>query len=74
MDQLVRDAARKSLESYIFNMKSTVEGQEMNDKISAVEKQMVLDKCSKVVHWIDVNQVGNVWIPEMNRCAALKGH
>ena len=51
--------AKNSLESYAFNMKSTVEDERLKDKISAEDKQKVLDKCNEAVRWIDANQVGN---------------
>jgi L1 cell adhesion molecule like protein len=52
-----RISAKNSLESYAFNMKSTVEDEKLKDKISAEDKQKVLDKCNEVVRWIDSNQL-----------------
>jgi heat shock 70kDa protein 1/2/6/8 len=49
--------AKNSLESYAFNMKSTVEDDKLKDKISADDRQKVLEKCDEVIHWIDKNQV-----------------
>lgn len=49
--------AKNALESYAFGMKSTVEDDKLKDKISAEDKQTVLDKCSEVIRWIDSNQL-----------------
>ncbi|XP_015596244.1 heat shock 70 kDa protein cognate 4 [Cephus cinctus] len=50
-------AAKNSLESYCFNMKSTVEDEKLKDKISSSDKQTILDKCSETVKWLDANQL-----------------
>jgi heat shock protein 1/8 len=55
--QKERISAKNSLESYAFNMKSTMEDEKLKDKISAEDKQKVLDKCNEVVRWIDSNQL-----------------
>jgi len=52
-----RISAKNSLESYAFNMKSTMEDEKLKDKISAEDKQKVLDKCNDVVRWIDSNHL-----------------
>lgn len=49
--------AKNSLESYAFNMKSTVEDEKLKDKISEDDKKKILDKCNEVIRWIDGNQV-----------------
>lgn len=58
-DDVQRDkvAAKNGLESYAFNMKSTVEDEKLKDKISDEDKQKILDKCSEVISWLDRNQV-----------------
>jgi len=55
--QKERISAKNSLESYAFNMKATVEDEKLKDKISAEDKQKVLDKCNEVIRWIDANQL-----------------
>ena len=49
--------AKNGLESYAFNMKTTVEDEKLKDKISEADKKLVLDKCQEVIHWLDANQV-----------------
>lgn len=55
--QKERITAKNALESYCFNMKSTVEDEKMKDKISDAEKTQILDKCNETVKWLDSNQL-----------------
>ncbi|XP_067014227.1 heat shock 70 kDa protein cognate 4 isoform X1 [Anabrus simplex] len=50
-------AAKNALESYCFNMKSTVEDEKLKDKISDSDKNTILDKCNEVIRWLDANQL-----------------
>jgi len=52
-----RVSAKNSLESYCFNMKSTVEDDKVKDKIPEEDRKTVLDKCNDVVRWLDANQL-----------------
>ncbi len=58
-DDVQRDkvSAKNGLESYSFNMKSTVEDEKLKGKISDEDKQKILDKCNEVISWLDKNQV-----------------
>uniref|UniRef100_A0A8C5HKE0 Heat shock protein 70 n=1 Tax=Gouania willdenowi TaxID=441366 RepID=A0A8C5HKE0_GOUWI len=57
-DDVQRDkvSAKNGLESYAFNMKSTVEDEKLAGKISDEDKQKILDKCNEVISWLDKNQ------------------
>ncbi len=55
--QKERIQAKNGLESYAFNMKSTVEDEKLKDKISEDDKKTILDKCNEVIAWLDANQV-----------------
>ncbi|KZC13081.1 PREDICTED: heat shock 70 kDa protein cognate 4 [Dufourea novaeangliae] len=57
--QRERIAAKNALESYCFNMKSTMEDEKIKDKIDSSDKQKVLDKCNEVVSWLDANQLAD---------------
>lgn len=48
--------AKNALESYCFNMKSTVEDEKFKDKISDSDRKMIVDKCDEAVKWLDSNQ------------------
>jgi L1 cell adhesion molecule like protein len=50
-------AARNSLESYCFNMKSTMEDEKFKDKLPEADKNTILDKCNETINWLDVNQL-----------------
>ncbi|WP_192573132.1 Hsp70 family protein, partial [Candidatus Hodgkinia cicadicola] len=50
-------AAKNSLESYCFNMKSSMEDEKLKDKISKEDKETVMNKCNEVIRWLDSNQL-----------------
>jgi len=49
-------AAKNALESYCFNMKSTVEDEKFKDKISDADKKSIVEKCDEAIKWLDANQ------------------
>lgn len=63
-DEAQRDkiTAKNSLESLAFNMKSTVEDEKLQDKISPEDKKTIIDKCNEVIAWLDRNQVRYAFI------------
>merc|ERR1712018_437861 len=58
--QKERISAKNSLESYCFNMKSTMDDEKLKDKISEDEKRTILSKCDETVKWLDSNQLAEV--------------
>merc|ERR1712062_290744 len=54
--QKSRIEAKNGLESYVFNMKQSIEDEKVADKISEEDKKAVKDKCDETVAWIDANQ------------------
>merc|ERR1712121_75507 len=52
-----RISAKNALESYCFNMKSTVEDDKVKDKLSEDERKQIVDKCSDTISWLDSNQL-----------------
>nr|AAB18178.1 heat shock protein 70 [Botryllus schlosseri] len=50
-----RIQAKNSLESYIFNVKASVEDDKVSGKLSAQDKQTILDKCNESLSWLDNN-------------------
>nr|QIX11771.1 heat shock protein 70 [Liposcelis entomophila]QSV39855.1 heat shock protein 70 cognate [Liposcelis entomophila] len=50
-------SAKNALESYCFNMKSTIEDEKLKDKISDTDKQTIQDKCNDIIKWLDANQL-----------------
>lgn len=58
-DEVQREkvSAKNGLESYAFNMKSTLEDEKLKDKISEEDRKKILTKCEEVISWLDGNQV-----------------
>ncbi|XP_054163073.1 heat shock cognate 71 kDa protein [Oppia nitens] len=52
-----RISAKNALESYAFNIKSTIEDEKLKDKISEDDKTKVLDKVNDIIKWLDTNQL-----------------
>ena len=49
--------AKNALESYAFNLKSTVEDDKVNGKISDDDKATIVNKTKETLDWLDQNQV-----------------
>merc|ERR1712243_364918 len=58
--QKERISAMNSLESYCFNMKSSMDDDKLKDKISENEKRTIISKCEEAVKWLDSNQLAEV--------------
>merc|ERR1711870_23135 len=58
--QKERISAKNGLESYCFNMKTTMEDEKMKDKISGDDKKVINDKCDDTIKWLDENQLAEV--------------
>lgn len=58
-DEVQREkvTAKNSLESYCFNMKSTIEDDKLKDKISDKDRDAILTKVNETVAWLDANQL-----------------
>uniref|UniRef100_A0A9J7ZUH0 Heat shock cognate 71 kDa protein n=1 Tax=Cyprinus carpio carpio TaxID=630221 RepID=A0A9J7ZUH0_CYPCA len=60
-DDLQREkiAAKNSLESYAFNMKNSVEDENLKGKISEDNKKKVIEKCNEAISWLENNQLAD---------------
>merc|ERR1712111_151809 len=58
--QKERISAKNGLESYCFNMKTTIEDEKVADKISEDDKKKITDKCDEAIKWLDANQLAEV--------------
>merc|ERR1719219_2996438 len=54
--QKERIDAKNQLESYCFNIKSTLDDDKLSEKISAQDKTSCLEKCNDTISWLDKNQ------------------
>ncbi|TRY72174.1 hypothetical protein TCAL_17397 [Tigriopus californicus] len=50
-------AAKNNVESYCFNMKSSLEDGQIKDKISEADRNMINEKCNETIKWLDNNQL-----------------
>merc|ERR1712080_675090 len=55
-----RISAKNGLESYCFNMKTTLDDEKVKDKISEDDKKAITDKCDEAIKWLDANQLAEV--------------
>jgi L1 cell adhesion molecule like protein len=58
--QKERISAKNGLESYCFNMKTTIEDEKLKDKISEEDRKKINDKCDEAIKWLDANQLAEV--------------
>merc|ERR1712051_565913 len=58
--QKERIAAKNGLESYCFNMKTTIEDNKVKDKLEEDDKKKIVDKCDEMIKWLDANQLAEV--------------
>merc|ERR1712141_969775 len=52
--------AKNGLESYCFNIKSSLEDSNIKDKLSESEKNMVTEKCNEAMEWLERNQMAEL--------------
>merc|ERR1740123_2954324 len=55
-----RISAKNGLESYCFNMKTTLDDDKVKDKISEDDCKAITDKCDEAIKWLDANQLAEV--------------
>merc|ERR1711944_391007 len=51
--------AKNHLESYCFNIKSTLEDNSLKDKISNEERNTALEMVNETISWLDENQMAD---------------
>ncbi|XP_054153414.1 heat shock cognate 71 kDa protein-like [Oppia nitens] len=49
--------AKNSLESYVFNIKSTIDDEKLKEKIGESDRKRILDKVNDTIRWLDSNQL-----------------
>merc|ERR1719220_1101601 len=55
-----RVSAKNELESYCFNMKTTLDDEKVKDKISEDDMKTITDKCDETIKWLDANQLAEI--------------
>ncbi|XP_055487956.1 heat shock cognate 71 kDa protein-like [Leucoraja erinacea] len=61
-DEMQREkvAAKNSLESYAYNVKSTMADEKVASKVSDEDKRAVVDRCNQTISWLEKNQTAEV--------------
>jgi len=49
-------SSKNALESYCFNMKATLDEENLKTKIAETDRTLILDKCNETIKWLDANQ------------------
>jgi len=57
--QRERISSKNGLESYCFNMKSTIDDEKVKDKISEDDRKVIIDACESAIKWLDANQLAD---------------
>jgi len=50
-------SSKNGLESYCFNMKSTMDEENIKSKVSESDRNTILEKCNETIKWLDANQL-----------------
>ncbi|KAM5129849.1 heat shock-related 70 kDa protein 2 [Mantella aurantiaca] len=58
-DEANRDrvGAKNGLESYVYQVKQTIEEEKLKGKLSDQDKEKIVSKCKSVLDWLDKNQM-----------------
>jgi L1 cell adhesion molecule like protein len=54
--QRERVQAKNSLESYAFNMKQTIDDENVKGKLDESDRKKIADKCDETIKWLEANQ------------------
>merc|ERR1719305_1031852 len=55
-EDIEKMAARNELETYCFNMKSTIEGRSVRQKMTTSDLKTVENACDEALRWLEVNR------------------
>jgi len=58
--QAERIASKNGLESYAYQLKNSLEEQQISEKISPEDKKSIQDKASEIINWLDNNQSAEI--------------
>lgn len=57
--QRQRIEAKNQLESYCFQIRATVEDEQLRSRIGESDRQAMLQKCNETISWLDANQLAD---------------
>merc|ERR1712035_281301 len=58
--QAERIASKNGLESYAYQLKNSLEEQQISEKITPEDKKAIQDKASEIINWLDNNQSAEI--------------
>merc|ERR1712050_556788 len=58
--QAERISSKNGLESYAYQLKNSLEEQQISEKISPEDKKAIQDKASEIINWLDNNQSAEI--------------
>ncbi|XP_068142433.1 heat shock 70 kDa protein cognate 1 [Drosophila tropicalis] len=60
-DEQQRDRinAKNQLESYCFQLRSTLDDQQLSSRINESDRQTILQNCTETISWLDANQLAD---------------
>ncbi|EDW76820.1 uncharacterized protein Dwil_GK20316, isoform B [Drosophila willistoni] len=60
-DEQQRDRinAKNQLESYCFQLRSTLDDQQLSSRINESDRQTILQNCNETISWLDANQLAD---------------
>merc|ERR1712012_1399445 len=68
--QKERISSKNGLESYCFNMKSTIDDDKLKEKISDSDREAINSKCDEIIKWLDATQLAEVDIEPLDDLVA----
>lgn len=66
--QRERITAKNALESYCYNMKSSIEDEKVASKLSADDLKLIKDTIQSTLSWVDTNRVSSIFDQSIARC------
>lgn len=66
--QRERITAKNALESYCYNMKSSIEDEKVASKLSADDLKLIKDTIQSTLSWVDTNRVSSIFDQRIARC------
>ena len=58
--QAERIASKNGLESYAYQLKNSLEEQQISEKLTPEDKKAIQDKASEIINWLDNNQSAEI--------------
>ena len=67
MKKLEKELRKNGLESYLYNVKSTLDDEKIKDKVSEEDKTSVLDLVDQAMEWLDSSSMKKHLLMKKNK-------